>query len=198
MDPAVAQVAGEHASSDYWTGRVDRLRELARGEDRGGYTNSTGPLDERTWEELLVLAEEGRRPASVRPRGHKGRATETDEGNRHVRSYLAGCRKYARSLGNVELAKRVHGLVCGEGYLVDVSGYGADRPWQLGYRGSAMAAHIHRRSDFGVGTAAIRMVWERNRPRPVSLEDPVDPSACRLPAAAVATGTLDPRVIRSE
>jgi enoyl-CoA hydratase/carnithine racemase len=61
---------------------------------------------------------------------------------------------------------------------------------------SALAAHIHRRSDFGVGTAAIRMVWERKRPRVVALEGVVDTVGCRLPVPTVATGTLDFRAVR--
>jgi hypothetical protein len=193
MDPDLAQVAREHEHSSHWQAHVKRLRELARGDTRGAYRNSTGPLDQCSWEELLALAEEGRRSASERPRGHRrNRLTEADEGNRHVRDYLAGCRKYARSLGSDGLAERVHAMVCGQGYLVDVSGYVANRPWELGHPASAMAAHIHRRADFGVGTAANRMMWVRHRPLAIPIEVLVDPSICRLPTPPGGIGTLTP------
>ena len=54
----------------------------AKGSDRAGYKNSTGPLDQRSWEGLLALAEEGRRPPSERRRAHrKNRLVESDDGN---------------------------------------------------------------------------------------------------------------------
>jgi hypothetical protein len=163
----------------------------SRGTKRGGYKNSTGPLDKRSWAELRALEKEGRRPPAHRPRAHrKGRLTEAAEGNRHVHLYRTGCRKYARSLGSETLAERVHALVCGTGYLVDVAGFVADREWELGHRASAMVAHIHRLAYFGVGTAANRMMWERYRPRAIPLEALADPS---LPLSSVGgIGTLDP------
>jgi hypothetical protein len=199
MDPALTQVAREHERSAHWRAHVNHLRERARGNNRGAYKKSTGPLDRYSWEELLALETDGRRPSCERPRGHRrGRLTEAAEGNRHVRDYLTGCRKYARSLGNEALAGRVHALVCGEGYLVDVSGYAADRPWELGHPASAMTAHINRWTQFGVGTAANRMIWERHRPHAIPLEHLADPSLYRLPTPSGATGTLNETVIRSQ
>lgn len=168
MDEALNKVALEHASSGHWRAHIRRLRALASGEDRGGYRNSTGRLDYRSWPELLALAERGRRPPDERKGAHRQRLTPADEGARHVHDYLAGCRKHARSLGAVELAPRVHELVCaGEGYLVDVSGLIADRPFPIDHRASGMAAHVHRRTSFGSGTAANRMLNVRHQPRPV-------------------------------
>lgn len=130
-------------------GRIDRLRALAAGESRSGYSGDTGPLTRYSFAELEALGAAGKR--------------------RHVSDYLAGCRTaarlgvLARSRAMEELAERVHELVCrGEGYLVDVSGITPDRDWPEGPTASSLTAAIAGAS-WSSGATAQRQLARRYR-----------------------------------
>jgi hypothetical protein len=129
--------------------RIKRLRHLAAGADRGGYSNDTGPLLPYTFEELKALAKAGKR--------------------RHVGDYLVGCRADARQCllaqGRAveEIAERVHELVSrGEGYRVDVSGIVPSRDWPEGPPASSLTAAIGGAS-WGSGATAQRQLSRRYR-----------------------------------
>jgi hypothetical protein len=120
------QAAVEAERSEDARRELDRLRRLAAGEGRAGYSRSTGPLTSYAFSALLKRRE------------------------RHATDYVAGCRSYAKrrllAKGRaVELlAPRVHVLVCvGLGYRVDVRGVVADREWPKRPRiASALAAAV--------------------------------------------------------
>lgn len=107
-------------------GELDRLRTLARGAARVGYSRDTGPLTACSYHELLTLADAGQR--------------------RHVSDYFAGYRAYARRRllakgAAIELlAERVHKLVRAEvGYRVDTSGLLAAQPPSASFRATTEA-----------------------------------------------------------
>jgi hypothetical protein len=145
------RVANEAERSSDFRARIDALRAKAAGEHRDRYSRSTGGLTPYSWGELVDLA-----------------ASASGDGRRHVKEYLASCRAVARlrllaAPRAVEaLAERVHELVRGEGYRVNVSGLVADRPWPKDALASSVAAVVANAS-WGSGPTAQRQLSRRHR-----------------------------------
>jgi hypothetical protein len=136
--------AREAARSPFFCAQINRLRRLAAGNDRNGYSGDTGRLTVYTLEQLEALAAAGKR--------------------RHVCDYLAGLRNAARmGLGSALLAERIHELVKrGEGYGVDLVGVMTRSAWPTGPAASTCAAVITGAS--WNGATANRQLWRRYRP----------------------------------
>src|SRR5262245_46800845 len=125
----------------------------------GGYSRSTGPLTGYDRDSLLAL------PAEV-PTNSRG--DPLYDSRRHVKEYLVGCRKVAelrllaKGTAVDVLAERVHEVVRGAGYLVDVSGVRANRSWPTGPTASSVAAAISGAS-WGSGATAQRQLGRDDR-----------------------------------
>jgi hypothetical protein len=143
---------------------IERLRRLAAGADRGGYPRTTGPLTTWSLEELereLKTAQQVEQ--ADRRRAWKNTALLTDDPLRHVRDYLRGCRRVARTyLGSEQLAPEIHALVRRGGYLA--SAPATDRPAPTRANASQLAAHISGAS-WGAGATANAQAWRRARPQ---------------------------------
>lgn len=136
--------------------RVDRLRRLAEGEDRGGYSASTGPLRLHPFSELEVLARTS----------HTIAKRDVPVWHRHVCDYVTGCRQAARQfLGHEALAARVHELVRGGGYRLTLPPLPV--PTVAGAQASKAAAYFAQAS-WGAGEQANLHAWRRYRARAVA------------------------------
>jgi hypothetical protein len=156
--------AVEAARSPRFRAGIDRLRRLAAGEERGRYPRSTGPLTLWSWRQLERAYEHRRRLAQgERPRAWRNSALPTDDGLRHLRDYLRGCRKLARTfLGSEQAAPLVHDLVARAGYRTNPWPASAPPP-PTGPHASTLAAHVTGAS-WGAGATANRVAWHRARP----------------------------------
>ncbi len=157
--------AREAEHSPRFRSEIDRLRQLAGGQARGGYRRSTGQLSKRPWAQLeQTLADSLRLSQPQRPRAWANTLLPTDEGLRHLRDYLRGCRKLARTfLGHEQAAPLIHGLVTRTGYRIEVGPMAAP-PAPTQKTASALAAYITGAS-WGAGATALRQAWYRARPR---------------------------------
>jgi hypothetical protein len=80
--------AGEAQNSSRFQGEIDRLRDLAAGSHRQGYSRTTGPLTHIPWGELSrSVSDLISQPQGERPRAWKNTDLPTDDGYRHVRTY---------------------------------------------------------------------------------------------------------------
>ena len=151
---------------------LDRLCRLAEGAHRGGYPRTTGPLSDRSWEELEAFVEEGAQSnLDGRSRAWKeGRWHETTEsGLSHVVAYVRGCKRVARSYLRADyLAPLVHALVVErslpDGSQLELPALPALGPAPTGPVASTCAAHITG-APWGAGATAVRQAWYRHRPR---------------------------------
>jgi hypothetical protein len=145
-----ACAAAEAEKSTLARGELDRLRSLARGVARAGYSGDTGPLTAYSYDGLQALVAAGQR--------------------RHVSDYLAGCRSYARRRLLAKgaaidlLAERVHELARAEaGYRVDASGVLAGGSWPArAATASSLAAAVYGAS-WGSGATAQRQLSRDHR-----------------------------------
>lgn len=157
---------GEAARSAAFRAEVDALRALAAGHGRSSYPRSTGPLTRHSLRGLERLLDENRALDASERGGWTNAELPTDDGLRHVRDYLRGCRRVALDyLGSTQLAAQLHDLVRDVGYEVKVSTGAPEPAAPVGHLASSMAAHIHRREHWRAGATAMRQVWRRNRPR---------------------------------
>jgi hypothetical protein len=160
----VAWAANETEHSPPFRGEIDRLRALAAGSTRAGYSRTTGPLTARNWPALeQIFANASRSAERERRYAWRNRDLPAFEGLRHVDAYLRGCRRVGqRFLGHPSGGPLVHDIVCGSGYQVSVP-TAIGRPAPTGPVASTLAAHITGAS-WGVGATAQRQAWRRARP----------------------------------
>jgi hypothetical protein len=160
----VRWAAAEAERSPRFQREIDRLRQLAAGADRNGYSHSTGPLTKREWDELADLLQALlRQPQSERPRAWKNTYFATDDSLRHVRAYQRGLRKTSRQyLGTEHVAALLHELVRATGYKLPPLTTPIGKP-PNGAHASTLAAHITGAS-WGHGPTAQQAAWRRNRP----------------------------------
>jgi hypothetical protein len=160
----VAWAASEAERSPRFQASIDRLRALAAGETRAGYPRTTGPLTGQAWPALeQILADASRRAQHHRPYAWKNTELATDDGLRHLRDYLRGCRKVGRQfLGHPDTGPLVHQLVRATGYQAIVPTT-ISPPAPTGPAASNLAAHITGAS-WRSGATAHRQAWRRARP----------------------------------
>ena len=160
----VAWAANEAEHSPPFQSEIDRLRALAAGSARAGYSRTTGPLTARDWPTLeQILANASRLAEQERRYAWRNKDSPAFEGLRHVHAYLRGCGKVGqRFLGHPNTGPFVHDLVCGSGYQVNVP-TAISRPAPTGPVASTLAARITGAS-WGVGATAQRQAWRRARP----------------------------------
>jgi len=159
--------AAEEQHSSPFHAEIDRLRHLAAGSHRRGYSRTTGPLTNKSWDELSrTLSDLRGQPQPERPRAWKNTYLPTDDGYRHVHAYQTGVRKVARQfIGGETVAPLVHDLVAGTGYQLDRPPITlpSTLPAPTGGQASNLAAHITGAS-WGSGATALRLAWRRARP----------------------------------
>ena len=160
----VAWAANEAEHSPPFQSEIDRLRALAAGSARAGYSRTTGPLTARDWPTLeQIHADASRLAERERRYAWRNRDFPAFEGLRHVHAYLRGCGKVGRRfLGHPNTGPFVHDLVCGSGYHVSVPTE-ISLPAPTGPVASTLAAYITGAS-WGVGATAQRQAWRRARP----------------------------------
>jgi hypothetical protein len=162
MTDFLEQAAIENERSPKFRARIDNANARAAGEHRGGYSLTTGPLTDYSWSEL---------PGLAASRSENGRWIV----RRHVEEYQTYCRMtawqclHATGVAQELVAERIHELVRGEGYRVDVSGLGADRPWPTGPTASSLAAVIAGAS--WSGATAQRQLSRRHRANVLTAAD---------------------------
>jgi hypothetical protein len=124
-----AYLPWEHApSSPAYRARIARLTALAAGEERSGYSRTTGPLTECAFIELVGLARK----------------------HRHVDEYVAGCLEAARlHLGHERAAGLVHEDVRRGRFPVRISGNLASAASITGPAASGLAAWQSGASWYG-------------------------------------------------
>src|SRR5439155_16252646 len=126
---------------------------------------SAGPLSEMTWDELEQLPARWNAINQLeRPRAWRETDRPTDEGLRHVRDYVRGCRALAREfLSSERFAARIHALVCGTDYELTLGVTASTAPAPAGGIASVLSAHLSGAS-WGVPTATLRHQWYYRRP----------------------------------
>ena len=157
--------SGEAQSSPRFRAAVDRLRQLAAGSERAGYARTTGPLTQKSWEDLSrTLPALLSQPQEERRHAWNNTDLPTDDGLRHLRDYQRGVRKTARQfIGTEDLAPRIHDLVATTGYQLEpVNATSPHAPTQA--QASSLAAHITGAS-WGAGATALQAGWRRARPK---------------------------------
>ena len=163
----VEWAVGEAQHSPRFHGEIDRLRDLAAGSHRQGYSRTTGPLTHGSWDELSrSVSDLISQPQGERPRAWKNTDLPTDDGYRHVRSYQTSVKKVARQfIGAEAVAPPVHDLVGATGY--QLARLPTSLPSALAApsdgQASSLAAHISGAS-WGSGATALRVAWRRARP----------------------------------
>jgi hypothetical protein len=159
--------AGEARHSSRFQGEIDRLRDLAAGSHRQGYSRTTGPLTHTSWDELSrSVSDLISQPQNERPRAWRNTDLPTDDGYRHVRTYQTSVRKVARQfIGAETVAPLVHDLVAATGYQLArlPTSLPSAPPAATGGHASSLAAHISGAS-WGSGATALRLAWRRARP----------------------------------
>jgi hypothetical protein len=161
-------LADEAERSAKFHGKIERLRVL------GNAPHLTGPLTSYEPEDLERLEREGARRPEDRARSWGaderrvfGESTKGGRhGNRHVRDYVHGCRAVAREFFRwPDLWPRIHWLVCGTGYRVNVMDVPlASAPAApSGPVASTVAAHISG-ANWGHGATANRQNFYNHTP----------------------------------
>jgi hypothetical protein len=138
------------------SGDLERAKELARGANRGGYPETTGPLDRLAWDKLEEQKRAGWQPDrprrwgedKVRSAANTGRDPEL--GNSHVAAYQRMLSRLAgQYLGPTTAATVLHGVVAGDGWRLE------DVPAPTGAQASAIYPW------FASGVPAGRRAWQR-------------------------------------
>jgi hypothetical protein len=159
--------AGEAQHSSRFHGEIDRLRHLAAGSHRRGYSRTTGPLTHKSWDELSRTVSELRsQPQPDRPHAWRNTDLPTDDGYRHARTYQTSLRKVARQfIGTEAVPPHVHDLVGATGYQLTrlPTTLPSAPPAPTGGQASNLAAHITG-ATWGSGATALRLSWRRARP----------------------------------
>src|SRR6266516_7885395 len=158
---------GEAQHSSRFHDEIDRLRDLAAGFHRRGYSRTTGPLTSKSWDELSrTVSELLSQPQPDRPHAWRNTDLPTDDGYRHVRTYQTSVRKVARQfIGTEDVAPLVHDLVGATVYQLALfpTTLPSAPPAPTGGQASNLAAHIAR-ATWGSGATAICLAWRRARP----------------------------------
>jgi hypothetical protein len=143
------------ASSPPFREAIAKLRAVARGETRGGYPLTTGPLTSYSFGTLeeMPIAWNGVW-YEERPRAWSRNLSPTDEGLRHVRDYVRRCRTLARRyLVTETYGYLVHELVRADGYLLAVASIVSPYAAPTGLVASQVAA-CFTGASWGAGATA--------------------------------------------